>query len=160
MYFFGPSLTHTYLLVFIFTEFLSWKKTEENETKSSFVQDTSAKTLKDNSKAYYFYCHRSFSERSHSKTVSTNVDNEDDDIDDPTQNQKTTKIKQKQKSAGSNKTGFSCPAQMKAIVSGQRVKVDYCSTHMGHECELGRMPLREEERVMIAGKSYLMNFSL
>lgn len=98
---------------------------EENQ-KASYVQDTSAKMVK-NLKRYYYICHRSYFPR-----VIKNY-------------------QRHSKNRGSDKIKRACPAMM--IVSvGDTVEVKLFSTHLGHNCEIGRMNLTQNDRNQIAGK--------
>ncbi|CAH1108520.1 unnamed protein product [Psylliodes chrysocephalus] len=54
---------------------------------------------------------------------------------------------------GSNKIGSNCPARLVVTISHKdRVKVDYFSTHIGHDLEVGRVNLTYNERQNIAVK--------
>ena len=56
---------------------------------------------------------------------------------------------------GSIKTGVTCPSMIKVIQQSHdeatQVQVIYQSTHVGHKCEVGRLPLQKEDRNSIAG---------
>ncbi|CAG9817796.1 unnamed protein product [Phaedon cochleariae] len=109
-------------------KFKEWKVKMEEQQKSRFVQDTSAKVLgKKNIKRLYYICHRT-------------------DFLKPLKNSK-----RHLKNSGSNKIGRTCPAMIVASVQDS-VEVSFFSTHVGHECEIGRMPLSIDDRNQIAGK--------
>lgn len=60
-------------------------------------------------------------------------------------------VKKKTKAKGSNKTGISCVARIKASVYVSHVSVEYCSTHIGYDCDIGRQRLHKEQRLQLAG---------
>jgi len=55
------------------------------------------------------------------------------------------------KNSGSIKTGFVCPSSIKVHVNNLKVNVQYCSTHIWHDMEIGKQRLFTEDRSMIAG---------
>lgn len=121
------------MVCYFVLEFYNWKSNLEKETQSMFVRTSSCKKRKDHV-VYYFYCHRSYLGKKHEK-----------------------KTAHKEKNAGSNKMSKSCPAMMKAISTNGAVKVEYCSTHFGHECDMGRLRLSIDDRNLLAGMQYERN---
>ncbi|XP_065219618.1 uncharacterized protein LOC135845080 [Planococcus citri] len=108
-------------------EFQAWKLKEEKQSISRFVKLTRHGNLRNGAIVAYYYCHRSFHFVKKAKTA-------------------------KKKHRGSNKTGFACPARMKVIGTNEQVTVNYCSSHVGHTCEVGRLTLNKEERAALASK--------
>ncbi|XP_065217570.1 uncharacterized protein LOC135843563 [Planococcus citri] len=113
-----------------FEEFQEWKKNEEKATRSNFSKNRSDRTLSDKSIRQHFHCFRSGFFKSRSK------------------GQRNLKMK------GSCKIGAFCPAEIVVTSSsdGERVSVNYYSTHYGHADEIAHLRLTDEERTEIAGK--------
>ncbi|XP_065203212.1 uncharacterized protein LOC135833375 [Planococcus citri] len=125
------SLTKETLEFSSMQEFQNWKQNFEKETTSMFVQTSSAKKRKNCVTYYYFYCHRSFLGKT----------------------QYIRKTANKKKGIGSNKVSKSCPAMIKASTSGDgAVKVEFCSTHLGHETSVERLRLSTKDRTLLAEK--------
>lgn len=80
------------------------------------------------SKKTYYYCHRSGPQRSRGSGVRV------------------------PKAQGSNKTGCFCPAIFIVEQNEEGLAVTYQKTHQGHDDNLGRLNLSQEERVMICEK--------
>ncbi|XP_065203989.1 uncharacterized protein LOC135834080 [Planococcus citri] len=112
-----------------FSEFQTWKLEEENKTMSKFVKRRREYTRKNGSTVGYYVCHRSF----HFKC---------------TKKRKTSR----RKNRGSNKIGYACSANMKVTKTNQQITVNYCNSHVGHCCEVGRLTLNAEEKAELAGK--------
>ena len=111
------------------SEFDSWKVKEENQTKSYYVRDSSAKTY-GSLKHYYFHCNRSGNYESKGHT------------------------KRQLKLQGSCKTASTCIAHMKVVqnTSTDEVTVEYCSSHNSHDLNLCHLPVPQDIRLMIAAK--------
>ncbi|GFU93646.1 c2H2-type domain-containing protein [Trichonephila clavipes] len=108
--------------------FEEWKKEEEIRTKSFFVKRGGAKKVT-NKQFTYYMCHRSGiaiikSERKHHEKI-----------------------------GGSIKCGKTCPAFMTSIREQQeaiKITVEYQSVHAGHEMEVGKLNLHEDDRRNLA----------
>eukprot|EP00102_Acyrthosiphon_pisum_P018959 XP_016656169.1 PREDICTED: uncharacterized protein LOC100573502 isoform X2 [Acyrthosiphon pisum] len=62
---------------------------------------------------------------------------------------------------GTNKIGSTCPSSMIVLTKEDgTVCVEFCSTHFGHNMNLGRCNLTPEERAMIAGNLTLHHLLL
>lgn len=82
---------------------------------------------------FYLLCHRSFLRMKYKR-----------------------KTEFKEKNAGSIKVEKSCPAMMKVVLINNTVEVEFCSTHVGHECDIGRLHLNIEERNLLAGNDIIL----
>lgn len=110
------------------SEFDLWKSKQQKEQLCEFVQERGPCYKGDGTAFLYFNCHRSGIYKPKCKF-------------------------RHQKVLGSNKIGGYCPASMNAIQSDDgAIKVKYCSTHVGHSNDLGRLRLSEEERSQLAQK--------
>lgn len=126
------------------SHFLAWKRKVEKETTSSYVKPT--KTVWKQKKMVleetnpcvskkagvaYYMCHRS------GNTIFT----------------KESERKRRSKVQGSVKINAYCPAKMwTEFKPNGTVRVAYCPTHVGHECEAYYTRLTDEERKMLASK--------
>uniref|UniRef100_A0A1B6CG27 C2H2-type domain-containing protein n=1 Tax=Clastoptera arizonana TaxID=38151 RepID=A0A1B6CG27_9HEMI len=107
-------------------EFLMWKNDIEKESNTYFYKRTSS--LRADYKKQFFYCNRSGFY--HSTLVER---------------------KREIKKQGSRKINGFCPCSLKVyFFDDGKVKVDYCSTHVGHTVDVQHLPLTLEERQAIA----------
>lgn len=65
--------------------------------------------------------------------------------------------KRQLKVQGTAKIGFHCSAGIRLKVYPSIVEVDYCKTHVGHDCEPQHLPIPKEFKLNIAGSSFLAN---
>ena len=80
----------------------------------------------------YFYCNRSGNYESVSKEIRV------------------------QKSQGSSKIGFSCPASIKVIVQEpENISITVCPFHYGHDNDLSHLPLPKNDQEVIANQLLL-----
>ncbi|KAF8769946.1 hypothetical protein HNY73_017532 [Argiope bruennichi] len=116
-------------------DFLNWKVRIEKESQSSYILRNSSEKKDVGKKLSYYICHRSGCFKP-----------------------KGGKIRQL-KASGSNKSGYTCPAVIEVCtetIDGiSEIKVLYQSVHVGHEMEVGRLRLTEEERTDIAANLHL-----
>ncbi|KAE9521292.1 hypothetical protein AGLY_018311 [Aphis glycines] len=110
-------------------DFKKWKRFMEEKDNSQYVKNTAVKTTHNKEYIYYF-CHRSFVPRTSNKGCNNS------------------------KNSGSIKTGFVCPSSIKVHVNNLKVNVQYCSTHIWHDMEIGKQRLFTEDRSMIAVDEY------
>ncbi|KAB0790536.1 hypothetical protein PPYR_15062, partial [Photinus pyralis] len=106
-------------------EFDTWKANMESNTNASYVLDTCEKKLK-NGLRQYLNCHRSFNfsmKQSRKRSI---------------------------KHIGSNKIGFACPSRMVVTKTFQKILVTFYPNHCGHECEMGRLRLQQNDRSTLA----------
>lgn len=106
-------------------EFFKWKEDMERVTLSKFIKNRGTKLVGDTA-THYFDCHRSGQFISKSKG------------------------KRNLKLTGSNKVNGKCPAGMKVVVNGGKCRVNFLSTHVGHNLDLSHLPLAEQDRESIA----------
>jgi hypothetical protein len=114
-----------------FNDLFEWKQTFEKDTQSSFIL---VRTVKRNgTKHTYYVCHRSGTYRPNLK-------------EDRRKRHLTLK--------GTNKINGTCPAHIITyqFKNGDEIKVRLVRTRLGHECEVGRLPLAKPDRDIIAGK--------
>ncbi|XP_042911250.1 uncharacterized protein [Parasteatoda tepidariorum] len=113
-------------------DFFKWKNEIESSTLSSYIKKCGDRTLTDESITNSYYCHRSgaYDEK---KERSRRV-----------------------KSLGSNKIGVTCPAHMtvkkQKTDTGTIITVFYQASHIGHSCEVGRVPISKEQKVLLASQ--------
>ncbi|XP_042896338.2 uncharacterized protein [Parasteatoda tepidariorum] len=111
------------------SDFDQWKSDIEQQTVSSFILKNSL--LKENSETRYYRCHRS-------------------GIYKPCEIER----KRRSKYTGSIKTSITCPAMITAtketVHEATQITVQYQSTHAGHKCEVGKLPLQKEDRATLA----------
>ena len=109
-------------------DFLEWKKNVERDDQASFVFRNSSK--KEDKKFNYYICHRS--------GVYNAKENRNRHL----------------KELGSVKIGSTCPAYMSVSIQkideATEIKVNYQSIHVGHEKDVGRLPLSSDERLSLA----------
>ena len=111
-----------------FEEFQQWKKQEEMDTDTNYVQRTSSR-VKLGSRVYYYYCNRS--------------------------GQYTTKRNGKRclMSQGTSKIGNYCTATITARQEANgHVSVVFNSTHTNHAIQLAHLPIPTSVRLQIASK--------
>ncbi|KAE9523181.1 hypothetical protein AGLY_016414 [Aphis glycines] len=113
-------------------DFKKWKRFMEEKDNSQYVKNTAVKTTHNKEYIYYF-CHRSFVPRTSNKGCNNS------------------------KNSGSIKTGFVCPLSIKVHVNNLKVNVQYCSTHIWHDMEIGKQRLFTEDRSIIAEKKDVHN---
>ena len=111
-------------------EFEQWMKNISKDTSSKYIKGERYKTS--SGSICIYNCHRSGNFVSKS------------------QGKRHIKV------GGSNKIGFFCPARIKTETqekSGQvSINVEFFSTHIGHQCEVGKLALTKDEKDAIAGK--------
>ena len=90
-------------------DFLNWKKEIEEKSASIYVKKGGTRFAKGKKKKTYYYCHKS-------GTFST-----------------SGKGLRKLKKLGSNKIDSTCPSMMKVVEDEDKVVVEFCATHVGHE---------------------------
>lgn len=52
---------------------------------------------------------------------------------------------------GSNKIGAACPSRITVRYLCDAIVVSYTDTHVGHECDVGKVPLTLSEKMTIVG---------
>ncbi|XP_018323072.1 uncharacterized protein LOC108735571 [Agrilus planipennis] len=111
-----------------FMEFEKWKAIMEEETTSKYVKYRTKTT--DNKVVYFYRCHRDGFYKPSGKNI------------------------RHLKQLGSNKINGYCPAKLDVTVTKgiESVKVKFIKSHVGHEMDLGRLPLSKTERDTIATK--------
>jgi len=68
-------------------------------------------------------------------------------------NAKSVLLRKRQvKNTGTCKIGGICTAYISRKETDGMSKVFYCSTHFGHDCDLGHLRLSKDEKNMIAGR--------
>ncbi|XP_015911648.1 uncharacterized protein [Parasteatoda tepidariorum] len=112
------------------SDFDQWKTEIERQTVSSFI--LSCSRIDGNSELQYYKCHRS----------------------GVTKPSKNLTGKRRSKFAGSIKAGVTCPAMIRVIketfYEATQITVRYQLTHVGHECEVEKLSLQKDERLMLA----------
>jgi len=110
-------------------EFQQWKELIEKESHCEFVKHSGSKKRGSKTVTYY-YCHRSGTFESRSKSKKRNL-----------------------KVQGTNKINGYCPAVIRLFKeNGSGLKVEFTNTHVGHTHELSRVRLSEEEKIVVAYK--------
>lgn len=112
------------ILIYVFSEFLTWKENFEQDNNSRYVRVTGCKTLQDGKKLSYYYCNRSTYFTSKSKGV----------------RKRNIPIKVK---------GI-CTASIKEVQNNDgSIEIFLCATHYGHtlSSEYMRMTKREREEI-------------
>ncbi|KFM69083.1 hypothetical protein X975_14697, partial [Stegodyphus mimosarum] len=116
-------------------EFLEWKRKIEKDDQSSFLLKSSLKNKETGVKLTYYTCHRS----------GIYIPKED----------RMRHLKAK----GSIKSGCTCPAiinvSAQTVNEATEIKVVYQSKHVGHELEVGKLPLSKEEKSNLASSLHL-----
>ncbi|XP_022172436.1 uncharacterized protein LOC111035218 [Myzus persicae] len=108
-------------------EFKKWKTNIEDTKICQYVQRTSTKTHH-NVEYTYYICHRSYHPRLASKG------------------------QRNPKSSGSVKIGKVCPSYIRVHKNGAQFQIEFCSTHLFHDNEIGKQRLHTEDRYQLAGK--------
>lgn len=112
-------------------DFKEWKKSIEEQDSASYVKHTSDK-YHPGWRLGYYQCHRSGYFREKLKSC---------------KRQREIKIQ------GTTKINASCPARITArTYNDGSVKVEYCSTHVGHHMELAHLPIPIDDRKKLATK--------
>ncbi|XP_035224593.1 uncharacterized protein LOC118197193 [Stegodyphus dumicola] len=125
-------------------DFEIWKAEIERETQSHFSKKCGDQQLVDGRICMRFYCHRS-------------------GVFEPKKDRMC-----RVKNIGSQKIGKTCPAYItaykKTVLDVTEIQVHYQSVHVGHKCEVARLPLSKNEKVELAGhmnlgvpKSHVLN---
>ncbi|XP_050307379.1 uncharacterized protein LOC126744073 [Anthonomus grandis grandis] len=109
-------------------KFNSWKIARERDLNVMYVKQTAGKRLSNGKLRTYYHCHRSFSCKAKGRLI------------------------RKGKAMGSNKINRACPGILIVTEQGDNVHVIHYATHLGHNCDIGRMNLTTEEKLFIAGK--------
>lgn len=107
-------------------DFDNWLSDVSKSTTSKYIVAENYKTK--SSRVLIYSCHRSGDMKSTSKGI--------------------RHIKMK----GSYKTGYYCPARIRVEIKDSRYYVLYNATHIGHQCESGRLPLTKDEKDSLAGQ--------
>nr|XP_023028933.1 uncharacterized protein LOC111517119 isoform X1 [Leptinotarsa decemlineata] len=111
-----------------FDEFLLWKTEEEKTAKSLFIKNRASQNSTNSTKIVY-ECHRSGNYTAKGKG------------------------KRRLKSQGSNKINAFCPASIAVTQeANDTVRVEYISTHVGHDTDLAHLLLDNEVKQELASK--------
>lgn len=106
-------------------KFLQWKKQIEKDSSVSFCKNSGLKKIKGVG-TDYFYCYRSGEYKD------------------------SEYRKRRLKALGSNKINGICPAMMKVTYTDEMIKVIFTKTHIGHDVDIRRLRLSQDEREYIA----------
>jgi len=135
-------------------EFKKWKTNIEDTKICQYVQRTSTKTHH-NVKYTYYICHRSYHPRLASKVITLYL-LEINDLKSKIILLKyeihfILKGQRNPKSSGSVKIGKVCPSYIRVYKNGAQFQIEFCSTHLFHDNEIGKQRLHTEDRCQLAG---------